>query len=88
MSKIVYVSYVVYDAFRIPKGLDLEDKTQVKDWGVKYNILVIYKVDGTRLEITSENWIHDDDLKHPKKTTIQDAMDFGIESEDEDESEK
>jgi hypothetical protein len=83
MSKIVYVSYVVDDVFRIPKGLDLEDKTQVKDWGVKYNTLVIYKVDGTRLEITSENWIHDNDLKHPKETTIQDAMDFGIESEDE-----
>ena len=81
--KIVRVSYTVDDVFKIPKGLDLEDKTQVKFWGVKYNTLYITKVDGTELNIDSEGWISHFDYKYPSNDAeIIDADDVGLDDEE------
>jgi hypothetical protein len=90
MSKVVIVNYRINDAFKIPKGLDLEDKTQVKNWGVKYNVLHIYKVDGTELEIESEGWIHSFDYKYPScnDVEIENASDWGIDDDDNEEEEE
>ena len=84
--KIVRVQYSHQDVFKIPKGLDLEDKKQVKHWGVKWNRLWIEKVDGTELEIDAEGWINHFDYKYPSDDPeIIDADDEGIEfSDDED----
>jgi hypothetical protein len=83
--KIVRVQYSHQDVFKLPKGLDLENKTQVKFWGVKYNTLYITKVDGTELNIDSEGWVQDHDYKHPDIAEIIDADDEGIEFSDEEE---
>jgi hypothetical protein len=85
MSKVVIAQYCVQDAFIIPDHIDLENKAQVKFWGVKWNQLFISFVDGTELTIDSQGWTQDIDLKHPEKTTIENAEDYGIEPEDEEE---
>jgi hypothetical protein len=70
VQKVVYVSYVVEDTFVIPDGIDLEDKTQVDYYYVHYNVLNIVKIDGTRIEIQSKNYIHTYDYKRPKTIDI------------------
>lgn len=83
MSKVVIVNYAVQDAFKVPKGINLEDKAQVKWWGVKWNRLHIELVDGTMLQINSEWQCLDFDYKHPSDDpTIEDAEDYGLEDED------
>ena len=37
----------IVQRFRIPRGLDLEDKTQVEDYWIKWGELNIILVDGT-----------------------------------------
>jgi len=86
--KIVRVQYTHNDVFKIPKGLDLEDKTQVKNWGVKYNRLWIEKVDGTELTIEAEGWIQDFDYKRPDIAEIVDADEEGVEYSDDEEEEE
>jgi hypothetical protein len=86
--KIVRVQYTHNDVFKIPKGLDLEDKKQVKNWGVKYNRLWIEKVDGTELTIEAEGWIQDFDYKRPDIAEIVDAEEEGVEYSDDEEEEE
>ena len=83
MSKIVIVKYTAMEAFKIPKGIDLENKSVVKDWGVKWNKLYITFIDGTEKVIEGENWVEDLDLKYPDegRTTIEPAEDYGLEEE-------
>ena len=82
MSKVVIAQYCVQDAFIIPDHIDLENKAQVKFWGVKWNRLYIEFVDGTELMIESEGWTQDIDLKYPHKTAIENAEDYGLEPEE------
>lgn len=86
--KVVHVSYTHDDVFCIPKNIDLEDKTQVENWGVKYNTLYIYLVNGKTLKIESKGWIHDFDYKYPISTSIENADEFGIDDDDIDEEEE
>ena len=80
-SKVVIVEYRLQEAFIIPKGLNLEDKTQVKEWWVKWNRLQIRLVDGTLLEIDPEYGVNNS-AKHPTdEPTIEDAADYGFEDE-------
>jgi hypothetical protein len=85
MSKVVYVSYAVSEIFRIPKNLDLENKEQVKFWGVKYNTLHIVLADDEELEIEPEGLLENCDYKYPKNTSIENGADWGIEEEEEEE---
>jgi len=89
--KVVRATFYAPDSvFKIPDGLDLEDKSVVKFWGVKYNTLYIYYVDGREEDIepyfdASEST----DYKYTKETEIVDADDCGIEyTDDEEEEEK
>lgn len=86
MSKVVIVNYTHSDAFKIPKGLDLEDKEQVEDWNVKWGSLWIVKTDGTELRIDSEGW--DNDYKYPDKVIIEDRANYGMDDSDDDEEEE
>ncbi len=90
--KCVSVSYIVEDCFKIPKHINLEDKTQVENWGVKYNVLHIYLTNGEKLEISSEGWIDSFDYKHPsnfdKNQAIVDAAELGIDDDDSEEEEE
>ena len=88
MSKVVKVYYRVSDVFVIPKDINLEDETQVKEWCVKYNTLYIYLIDGREFEIGSEGWIDEQDYKYPDEVEIQKGEDWEHLLEDEEEEEK
>jgi len=82
-SKVVIVEYHYREAFKVPQGMDLEDKTQVQDWWVKWNKLKILLVDGTVLEIQPEWDCVDDSMKRPSDDpTIENAEDYGFEEEE------
>jgi len=51
MSKIVVAYYTNEISFKVPKGLDLCDETQVIGWGIDGDNLSISLADGTNLEI-------------------------------------
>ena len=88
--KCVVVTYYTSDAtFKIPDGLDLEDKSVVRRWYVIDDTLHIYYTDGREEEI---------DVYEPYEISgehderIEDAAEYGVaytsdEDEDEDEDE-
>lgn len=84
-NKVIRVSYSVDDAFLIPKNINLEDTTQVESWGVKYNTLYIYLVNGKEIKINSQGWINEFDYKYPSDDpTIEEADELGcFDEEDE-----
>jgi hypothetical protein len=87
-NKIVRASYTTEDVFCIPKNINLEDKTQVKSWNVKYNTLYIYLTNGKELEISNRGWIDSCDYKYPRKTEILDAEEVGIDDDDDEDFEE
>jgi hypothetical protein len=78
MSKVVIANYNLQSIFKIPNGLDLEDKTQVHSWGIKWNKLKILLVDETTiLTVKPEFDVMENELKFPSDDpTIEDAEDF------------
>jgi len=50
----LWVSYCVNEEFIIPKGIDLDDTSKVKSYGVKHSVLTITFVDGTSLQLQSK----------------------------------
>ena len=88
--KVVRATYYAPESvFKIPDGLDLEDESVVKFWGVKYNTLHIHYVDGREEELEPTlNALDSSDYKYPQETEIEDADDCNVDySEDEDEEE-
>ena len=88
--KVVRAIYEPQHAvFKIPDGIDLENKNVVNYWYVKWANLYICYVDGRKEEIESENDPYDFDFERPDETDIQDAEDCYVEySEDEEEEEE
>jgi hypothetical protein len=84
--KVVRVTYSMDDIFKVPANIDLENKTQVEWWEVKYNRLSIKLVDGKVLEIESV-WDSpfNADWKHPIETVIEDASEYCLDDDDEEE---
>jgi hypothetical protein len=85
--KVVIAEYANTEAFKVPDGIDLENDKQVKDWGVKYDTLYIYMVDGTEIKVNSVGWL-DDALKYPNDTTIEDASDWNLDEDDEEDEDE
>jgi hypothetical protein len=76
---VVKVDYHFSDAFLIPENINLEDKTQVADWYVKWNVLHIHftNANGKVLKIKSQGWYDDDGFKYPSNDPeIVDADDL------------
>ena len=77
--------------FRIPKGLDLEDKTKVEEYWIKFGELHIRFVDGKYKHIKPYYEFYDDE-KRPCEEDIQsdseDDEDHDSNVEDEEEDEK
>ena len=68
--------------FEIPDGLDLEDKSVVEYWEVKYNELTIVYVNGKE-ETIAPTWdAADNQFKHPKECEILPAKDIPYEYEE------
>lgn len=86
-KKVLYASYESGLIFKIPDGLDLEDKTQVTSYYVKYGVLYITLPDGTEIEIQYSMESGDLSRKQPSDTQIEDASNW-FNSDDEDEEDE
>ncbi len=91
-NRLVLVAEVVsFKVFKLPDGLDLEDKAIVKEYEVECDTLTIQYVDGREEEIEL-GWEDENDFKHPmiSETFLRTADDVGMEFlyEDEDEEEE
>jgi hypothetical protein len=69
--KCVISTYTFSTKFKIPKGIDLDNKDQVKSWGVKYARLYIYLTNGEELTIEDSYGIEDYDFKWSEKDEIE-----------------
>jgi len=67
--------------FKIPDGLDLEDKTVVEFWFVKWGTLHIHYINGEEKEIEWE-YEPEMDFKDPESSEIEDADEHDIEYEE------
>lgn len=63
--KCLIVNYTLSEKFKIPKGIDLDNKYQVKGWEVRWNELHIYLVDGEEVCVRAEGWTDGFDYKRP-----------------------
>jgi hypothetical protein len=82
-NKIVIVTYSFSDRFKVPKNIDLENKEIVKNWYVKWNILHIILVNGKELNIGSEGWMDELDLKYPSEDPEIESSDYyGIDDDE------
>jgi hypothetical protein len=74
-TKIVRATYTFTSAFRIPKGVDLEDKKTVSDWYIKWSVLYITFVNGDELKVKPHyDELECADYKHPDKTEIGEPL--------------
>ena len=89
--QVVRAAYEGESYFKIPDGLDLEDKTIVECWLVKWNVLSIKYVGKVGKEQWDEIQAYDEwglDLKNPYDEEIKSAGDADIDPyEDEDKEE-
>jgi uncharacterized protein (UPF0297 family) len=81
--KCVRAQYFVDDYFQIPKNIDLENKSQVISWGIKWNVLHIELASGDMLKI--DGWIDSPCNFDWKRPDIVDIEDDNITSYDDDE---
>ena len=78
-NKVVRVSYFQEDFFCIPSNINLEDASQVEDWGVKYNELNIYLTNGEHLCIEAHIGVENYEHKYPDgDSEIMDCEEAGV----------
>ena len=68
--KVVRACYTSYDYYVVPTGLDLEDKTVVSSWGIKWGKLWINLTNGKEICITQPALEQEADHKFPDSTEI------------------
>lgn len=92
---IVRATYTVSNEFRIPRGIDLEDKEQVESWGIKWDMMEIYLQNGNTIKIDPTYCVQDGhDFKRPDETEIdeddnqEDGDDDVVNRDDDDEDEE
>ena len=88
MSKVLVVDYCAEAIFKIPKHIDLEDKTQVEGYWVKWQVLYIRLVGVQELMEIQPCREADIDTKYGSNARIQDADDWGISDDEEEEEEE
>jgi hypothetical protein len=68
---VLKVEYTEYHLFKIPVGIDLEDKTHVESYNVIWNKLYINLVNGNTIEIYPDQTRQSPvDYKYPTNTEI------------------
>lgn len=77
----VRATYNSYSIFKIPDGVDLEDKSVVEEWYVKWDILHIKYASGKVAEIEPTWGEDEDDHKNPNETELLAAEEEGFEDE-------
>ena len=84
-KNVVRVTYSVDECFKIPSNIDLENEEQVDCWYVKWNILHIMLTNGKMLEIESEGWFREFDLKRPSDDPVIEPAEYvGLDDEEAD----
>ena len=85
-KKVLIANYSVSECFVIPDNINLEDKSQVAGYYVKYLTLYIELTNGEIIEVENQGWIHNNDFKYPSndETEIDDAYNHGFDEDDED----
>lgn len=73
--KVVIARYDAYSVFIVPKEIDLEGP-EIDEWFVKYDELVVYKKDGTKLRIPATYPASETDYKRPMEAKIENAEDY------------
>jgi len=88
-EKVVVATYTSYAVFKIPKEFEnLDDKTIVEDWGVKWQTLYIKPVGKDWIEIAPTLDCDSGSMKRPE-CKMEDRSDWGIDdSEDEEEEQE
>lgn len=72
--KVVRAKYTCEEQFKVPIGIDLEDKSQVENWGVKWNTLHIWLTNGKHIEVNGYyNQPREFDWKRPDEESIDEA---------------
>lgn len=82
-NNVVVAQYNIQEIFKIPKGINLNDNTQVKSWNIKWNklyILLVGKDDYIIVE--NEGYVQNMDLKYADKVTIENGEEWGIEPDE------
>jgi len=95
---VVRATYTVSNEFRIPRGIDLDDKEQVQSWGIKWDVMEIYLENGKTIKIDPTYSVQDGhDFKRPDETEIdeddnqeddEDEPDYEDDEEDDEEEEE
>jgi hypothetical protein len=86
-NKVIVAEYTTYAVFKIPKEYEnLEDKTIVEDYHVRYSALYIKPVgkDWIKVEVSLES---EADEKRPD-FRIEDRSDWGFDDSDDEEEEQ
>ena len=79
---LVATYYPPQMTFVVPKGIDLNNKEQVKEHWVKYGVLTIDLTNGKTLKVSSFQGVEDPDFKYPEETEIIDAEDEELDLDD------
>ena len=74
-KKVVRARYSAYEEFAIPDNIDLEDKSIVKAWYIKWNILYIHLINDETIEIQGKGYLESNDYKWPDDVEIDEADD-------------
>ncbi len=84
--KVVVCHYTSESVFKLPDGLDLEDKTLIRNWGVKWGVLYVNYLSGEKMIYSSE--YDDHDAHKYGDESIEDADDYNVEYTDDEEDEE
>lgn len=86
MSQVVIAEYKYSSYFKVPEGIDINDKTVIEYYCIKWNILYIKFIDrDDEIEIEATN-TSENDMKHSDNITVDliENHDWLIEDEEED----
>ena len=88
-KQVVVARYTIEAFFKIPKGMELEDKTQVEWWDIRYNTLRIKPVGEEKIEI-EPSYESEPDYKYPDENEILDRDDMlcGLSDSEEEDDEQ
>jgi hypothetical protein len=73
--KFVIAKFITFTKFKVPKHINLEDKSQVKGWCVKWGELHIELVNGEELHIEDDYGLQENDFKYPESEEIEERED-------------
>jgi len=70
-KQMLVATYNVFSYFEVPDDIDLEDKTQVFSYNVKWDILYIELTNGKVIKVKSKKNEFEPDLKYADKTSVE-----------------